>query len=164
LNPKPNIAAVRPEALIQAIRVNLLRRPLWRPETACDCLDISRDQLNAKIQDGSLEYAFELGNSGERSFPRILGLCVVEHKMGPIPGIGPVRSMPLDRIFQLILPARDVRSTELKRILGVGNAVFMDLAKKLEPVRLPATHDGPYSFTTYSHRSVIQLLKKLRIT
>lgn len=154
---------ISPAALMQTIKINLLRRPLFHPETVQDCLNIDRYKLLRMIESGALPFAFEVGNSLRRSEPRILALSVVEQQLGPIPLIGASRNLKLPEVIDLILPSRDIKSTELKRILHCTNDNFRSYSNSLNIVRHPTATDGPNSYTVYSRESVAAWLSGRRI-
>ena len=95
---------MNPAAIIAAIRINLLRRPLWHLATAEGCLDISRVKLTALIESGELPWAWNLGNGPARKEIRILAHCVVEKATGTLPAIGATRNLRLPEVINLVLP------------------------------------------------------------
>jgi hypothetical protein len=43
---------ITPTALLAVIKINLLSRPLMHTVTACHCMEIDRQKLDAMIEDG----------------------------------------------------------------------------------------------------------------
>src|ERR1700733_8715964 len=109
---------MNPNTLIACIQISLLRRPLLHAETAMDCLDKTRFELNAMIQNGELAFVFDLATSqNTRKEPRIFTLCVAEMTGWKSPA-GQTKNFRLSEVVSMILPQRDLRSTELKRIFA----------------------------------------------
>lgn len=154
---------ISPAALLQTIRLNLMLRPLLHRETAQDCLCLPREEINKMIKSGELAWAFEVGKSDKKTEPRILTLCVVEKQIGPIPAIGASKNLRLDEVVDLILPQRDIRSTELKRILSCGNDWFRANKSSFKIVQPANATDGPNSYCVISRASVGEFLAKRRI-
>jgi hypothetical protein len=152
------------QTLIACIQVNFLKTPLLRVQTAQDCLSTTRDEVTAMIEDGRLPFAFDLALCpGTRKEPRIFTLCVAEMSGWKNP-IGQTKNLKLPEVVELIIPKRDVRSTELKRILAVGHQHIYQLAKKhFKIVRKPAMKDGPDSYTVFSRTSIARFLDRRRI-
>jgi hypothetical protein len=155
---------ISPQALLQTIKVNCLRRPLWSIETVSDFLDISRGEVMKKIEDGSLPVAFDIGRGAKRREPRILALSAVELQTGPIQGIGATRNLKLPEAINLILPGRDVRSTELKHLFQVGNDWCRRARENFVAIRRPDVADGPQAYWTFSRQSVAAWLETRRIS
>ena len=162
--PNPKTKQISPDALLQAVRLNLLRVPLFHPETVMNLLDITRDQVKAKIEDGTFFWAFEVGQSKRRSEPRILALSVVEQQLGPLPAIGATRNLKLPQVIDLILAARDLRSTEIKKLFACGNDWLRDMKPNFVVVQGAKSTSGPNSYTVFSRASVADWLGKRRMT
>jgi hypothetical protein len=145
------------------LRDRLVSRPLWSARSAAAFLDLKYSQVMAKIQSGELLWAFNIG-LGRHAEVRIFSACVVELKLGEIAKIGPTRKLYLKRVIDLILPQRDVRSTELKRLLSIEQQHVYRLAEKYFVVtRKPKQADGPHSFTVFSRASIAKFLAARRI-
>ncbi len=116
-----------------------------------------------KVQSGELLFAFNIG-LGRRAAVRIFSACVVELKLGVVAKVGPTRKLDLKRVIDLILPQRDVRSTELKRLLSIEQQHVYRLAQIFFVVtRKPKDADGPNSLTVFSRASVVKFLKERRM-
>jgi hypothetical protein len=166
LNPQAHIAVVpkpiSPAALLQVIRLNARRRPLWKPISVMDFLDLDYDQVMAKIQSGDFSFAFDIG-LGTRSAPRILAISVLEHKLGPLPDIGATRDLKLPEVINLVLPCRDIRSTELKGLFSCDSQHVHRLKKYFRVARKPQAADGPNSYTVFHRASVETFLAQRRM-
>jgi len=162
-NPQ-NPNSISPAAVIAALKINLIRRPLLQPETVMDCLDFSRSVLMEKIESGELAFAFDLATTTRNSEPRILSRCVVEYQFGADPVIGSMKTLGINAAIDLILPVRDIRSTELKSLICCGNAYLSTIKPFLVVVSEPEGSDGPNSFTVFSRSSVADFLVKRRMS
>jgi hypothetical protein len=155
---------MNPPGTILPLKKKMVRRPLWKIKSVQDFLNLEYEQVMAKIQSGELLWAFNIGNDRARSEIRVLSHCVVELKMGEIHQVGPTRKLTLLKVINLILPGRDIRSTELKRFFSCGSEHIHQLAKKNFIVaRKPKAADGPHSFTVFRRASVAKFLERRRI-
>lgn len=145
---------VSPATLNQMIKVNLLRRPLWNCQTIQDCMDLTRREVMDRIENGIFPFAFNLGNGVRKAEPRVLALSIVEAQLGPLPAIGATRKLSLPQVFDLILPQREIKSTELQRLLSCGNGWFRKTKSSLVITRQPTVLDGPNSYYIVSRASV----------
>jgi hypothetical protein len=151
---------ITPTALLATISFNLLRRPLLRVETVQDCLGKSRDEVDAMIQDGSLAYAFDISTKpGTRTEPRIFTLCVAE-KTGWRNPSGQTKNYQLAEVVGMILPQRDVRSTELRNLFACSCDHIYQLANNFKVTRKPAATGGPNSYTVFSRASIETFLTR----
>ena len=155
---------ISPQAIIATIKVNLQRWPLWSSETAQECLGLERKELMGMIDTGEISWAFNIGLSTHSSKEiRILSHCIIERASGPIPAIGATRNLKLPEVISLILPGRDIRSTELCRLFSCSHQHVYKIAPRLKVVAKPPVKDGPNSFTVFSRVSVAGFLEKRRI-
>jgi len=158
---------MNPAAYIAAIKINLVRRPLWHPGTVEECLDIARPRLNAMVENGELPWAWNFGSGRARKEIRILGHCVIERTLGTNPTIGATKNLNLPAVVNLILPQKreSLRCVELQRLFHSGPDLIRDLSdageiKKVSE-RLPAT--GPNASPRFTRASLVRLLEKRRI-
>ncbi len=149
--------------IIAVIKANLKRRPLWRVKTVEDFFDLSRAKVMAKIEAGEFPWAFDIGRGKHSREPRVLGYTVMETKLGPFEGIGATKNLLLPEIVNLILPARDVRSTELTRLFSCDSGHVYKLASQFKVTKKPTAKDGPHSYTVFSRASVANFLEKRRM-
>jgi hypothetical protein len=155
---------MNPNALIACIQINLLRRPLLRVQTVQDCLDKTRDEVNAMIDSGELAFAFDLAAKREsRTDPRVFTLCVAENTGWKNPA-GQTKNYRLPEVLGMILPQRDVRSTELKRIFACSSKHIYKLAENFTIARKPTVNDGPNSYTVFRRTSVEKFLAGRRMS
>ena len=157
---KPFILA----ALVAALRANARRRPLWGVVSTAWLLDLNYRQVMQKIEDGSLPLAFNIGTGKRRREPRIFSASVLELAFGIDNTIGATKKLSLPAAIDLILPRRDLRSTELKRLLSCDEKQIHVLKKDWRITTQPKAKDGPNSFTVFSRASVAAWLTQRRIT
>jgi hypothetical protein len=159
------MSAPIPLTAFQLLVNRLLRRPLWKMQSVQDLLLLEYEQVLALIHSGELCWAFDIRGRGRRVEPRVLAHCVVERKFGVINEIGPTRKLTIRKVFQLILPRRDVRSTELKRKFSCEQQHIHFLGRENFTIaRKPQATDGSNSFTVFGLASVEKFLAKRRIT
>ena len=76
----------------------------------------------------------------------------------------PMPAISEDVVYKLILPNRDIRSTELKRILACSHQHVHELKQNFVTTREPLQADGPNSFTVFSRPSIVDFLKARRLS
>ena len=76
----------------------------------------------------------------------------------------PMPAISEDEVYKLILPNRDIRSTELKRILACSHQHIYELKPNFTVTREPLQSDGPNSYTVFSRDSIVKFLKGRRIS
>jgi len=159
-----NLAApVGPPAWLATFRAALVRRPLWKLSSAADFLDLSAATVREHIQSGELLFAFDIGTSRRKTEPRLFSPCVVEKKLGPLPGTGATRQLQLAEVVDLVLPRRDLRSVELERILSCEHKLVYQLASGWRIARPPQEKAGPNAYTLYQRASVAEWLAQRRM-
>jgi hypothetical protein len=154
---------MNPAAFIACIQINLLKCPLMRMQTVQDCLNKSRDEVNAMIESGELPFAFDLSSKpGCRRELRVFSLCVAENTGWKNPA-GQTKNYQLPEVVGMILPRRDVRSSELTRFFAVGHDHVHRLGKNFTVTRKPSAKGGPNSFTVFDRPSVEKFLISRRL-
>ena len=76
----------------------------------------------------------------------------------------PMPTIKEENVYKLILPNRDIRSTELKRILACSHQHVHELKENFVTVREPLQADGPNSFTVFARDSIEKFLRSRRIS
>ena len=76
----------------------------------------------------------------------------------------PMPALTEEAVYKLILPNRDLRSTELQRILACSHQHVYELKKHFTVTREPAAADGPNSFTVFSRQSIVDFLRSRRLS
>lgn len=161
---KKPAAPISPITLTAFITAVMKRRPLWKVRTVEDFFNLSRAQVLAKIDNGEIFWAFNIGQ-GRKSDLRVLSWCVMEDPKNPFPEIGATRNLKLPEVINLILPQRDVRSTELQRRFSCGPKQIYTIAKgNFKITQKPLQADGPNSYTIFSRASVERFLIRRRVS
>lgn len=76
----------------------------------------------------------------------------------------PMPQLSEEDVYRLILPQRDIRSTELQRILACSHNHIHELKANFVTVREPVQADGPNSFSVFSRASLVTFLKSRRLS
>jgi len=76
----------------------------------------------------------------------------------------PMPSLTDEEVYKLILPNRDLRSTELQRILACSHQHIHGLKDEFTITREPRQADGPNSFTVFSRSSILAFLRRRRLS
>lgn len=155
---------ISPQALVAVIKRNIARRPLWPVKVIENFFDLTGEQVVARIENGEFEYAFNITTEKRRREPRILALCVLEKTMSPFKEARATHNLKFPQVIDLILPQRDVRSTELRRIFCCSSGHVYQLARYFTVTKKPTARDGPKSYTIFSRASVAKFLERRLIT
>jgi hypothetical protein len=143
---------------------NVVELPRTKPtlalESCADFFDRDYDTLVVDVENRLIKFAWDISTPGaSRREIRIYApsaWAFVYH-----------RSMPLiseDDVYRLILPGRDIRSTELKRILACSHQHIHELKSQFVVTREPLQADGPASFSVFSRESIVRFLHARRIS
>ena len=76
----------------------------------------------------------------------------------------PMPQISEDEVYKLILPNRDIRSTELKRIFACSHQHVHELKQYFMITREPVQEDGPNSFSVFDRGSIETFLRSRRIS
>ncbi len=76
----------------------------------------------------------------------------------------PMPALTEDDVYKMILPGRDIRSTELERILACSHQHIHRIKEFFTVTREPVQADGPNSFTVFSRASIVGWLKLRRVS
>jgi len=150
-------AAATLPGVVCDIRLELRKlRPLL-PVSFCSVLfDKNFLSIAADCESGFFRFSFNISTSGAaRSELRILRDCVLYR-------LNPCWPEPktLPDVFDLILPHRGIRGTELQRILGCAHqhVSTLDSASLIQVERERLAADGPNSSRVYSRQSIVDFL------
>lgn len=154
---------ISPQTLVSVIKRNVTRRPLWSVMVVENFFDLSRERVMESIESGDYPWVFNIGTGRKSREYRILALSVLELNMPAFKAIGATKNLKLTQIIDLILPQRDVRSTELRRIFSCSSHHVYHFAKYFTATQMPTACDGPNSFTVFSRASVARFLEKRRM-
>ena len=76
----------------------------------------------------------------------------------------PMPSLSEEEVYKAILPNRDIRSTELERILACSHNHVHEIKRHFVLIRGPMQADGPNSFSVFSRESIVTFLKSRRLS
>ena len=137
-------------------------RPLIKLSSCVDFFDRDYDTLSADVDSGVFVYAWNIAAPGsmrrEIRVWRESALAVLQKRES-------VQSVPEETVYRLILPARSLRSTELRRILSCSQELIHDLdsAGLLQLAKPRRASSGPNAFALYTHESVEAFLRARRV-
>jgi hypothetical protein len=115
------------------------------------------------IESGELPFAFDLApKTASRKEPRIFSLCVAEKAGCKLP-CGATKNFSLPEVVGLILPKRDVRSTELTRLFSCSQQQVHAMKADFITTMMPKATDGPHSYTVFDRASVEAFLSQRRM-
>jgi hypothetical protein len=135
-------------------------KPTLALESCADFFDRDYEVLLADVENRVIKFAWDIAMAGAaRREIRIYAASAWAFCYQ--------RAMPdlkEEDVYKLILPARDIRSTELKRILACSHQHVYELKPNFTVTREPLQADGPNSFTVFSRESIKQFLRSRRIS
>ena len=122
-------------------------RCLSSPETVRDFLRLTAEEVAQAVESGTIPYAWDLRSPGaERSELRVWHPTAEAIIRSGAADPGPQPAEP--ELYRMLIPERDVRSSELERWWSVSHQLVHRLiAAGLLPVRRsPAATSGPASY------------------
>ena len=93
----------------------------------------------------------------------MLSHCIVENRLGTIPAVGATKDLALPAVINLVLPRRNVRSTELCRWFSCDQKLISLLKPHFRVTRPPRDAHGPHAYTTFDRGSVARFLEQRRM-
>ena len=143
-------------------------KPTLALESCADFFDRDYAELVEDVENHLIKFAWDISIEGGRQddagkikrrdiriyAPSAWAFCYQK----PMPVISE------DVVYKLILPNRDIRSTELQRILACSHQHVHELKKFFRVVREPLQADGPNSFTVFARQSIVDFLKSRRLS
>jgi hypothetical protein len=135
-------------------------RPLLKLSTCEDFFDRDYDTLIVDVENRVLRFAWDIATpeTTRREVRLWRGAALAWYHDKPIP------KLTEDDVYKLILPNRDLRSTELERILSCTHQHVYALAPLLVVTQAPLQADGPHSYTKFSRASVVAFLRSRRLS
>lgn len=76
----------------------------------------------------------------------------------------PMPTLTEEAVYKLILPNRDIRSTELQRILACSHQHVHELKSNFTVTREPVQMDGPNSYSLFARGSIVDFLRSRRLS
>lgn len=135
-------------------------KPTLKLESCADFFDRDYDVLVKDVQNQIIKFAWDIATPGaERKEIRIYAPSAWAFCYNQ-----PMPKLSEDDVYRMILPNRDIRSTELERILACEHKHIYRLAPVLVITRKPLQEDGPNSFTVFSRASIVDFLRSRRLS
>lgn len=136
------------------------KRVLWKLSTCEDFFDRDHDALVVDVENQSLKFAWDIAAPGstQKEIRVWRAAALALRRNEPLPRVTE------DEVYRLILPNRDLRSTELQRIFSCSHPHITTLRPLLVVTREPLQADGPNAFTVFCRASVIAFLKARRLS
>lgn len=136
-----------------------IKRPLIKLASCEDFFDRDYDSLAADAESGVFIFAWNIAvPEAQRREIRVWrnAALAVYHNQ-------PLQKISEDDVYRLILPRRDIRSTELRRMLSCSQELIhdLDVAGCLPVATARRQDDGPNAFTVY-HRAGIETFLRTR--
>lgn len=137
-------------------------KPTLALESCADFFDRDYATLVVDVQNRVIKFAWDIALlQGDRQTPCIR---IYAPSAWAFCYQRPMPALSEEDVYKLILPNRDLRSTELKRILACSSDHVHNLKEFLTVTRPPRQADGPDSFTVFSRASVVAFLKARRLS
>jgi hypothetical protein len=135
-------------------------RPLIKLSSCVDFFDRDYDTLIIDVENQQLRFAWDIAAPGatRREVRVWRGSAMAFCQNQPVPKISE------EEVYKLILPNRDIRSTELEKIFSCGHNHIAVLSPSFEVVREKTQATGPKSFTLFSRPSILEFLRKRRMS
>lgn len=143
------------------LQVELPRtKPTLALESCADFFDRDSDTLRLDVENQVIKFAWDIAVAGSARreiriyAPSAWAFCYQK----------PMPALTEEEVYRLILPGRDLRSTELQRILACSHQHVHELKSHFKIVRRPLQADGPNSFTVFARQSIVDFLKSRRLS
>jgi hypothetical protein len=135
-------------------------KPTLALESCADFFDRDYDTLILDVENRLIKFAWDISTAGAaRREIRIYAASAWAFcYQKPMPAITE------DAVYKLILPNRDIRSTELKRILACSHQHVHEIKENFVTVREPLQADGPNSFSVFCRASIEKFLRSRRLS
>ena len=135
-------------------------KPTLALESCADFFDRDYDTLILDVENRLIKFAWDISfaQNARREIRIYAASAWAFCYQKPMPAITE------DAVYKLILPGRDIRSTELQRILACSHQHVHELKVYFTVTREPRQADGPNSFTVFSRNSIETFLRSRRIS
>lgn len=143
---------------------NVIELPRTKPtlalESCADFFDRDYGALAADVQNRVIKFSWDIATEGARKKEiRIYAQTALAFFLGK-----PIPKMSEEDVYKIILPNRDIRSTELERILACSHQHVHAIKTHFTVTREPVQEDGPNSFTVFDRQSIVNFLKARRLS
>lgn len=135
-------------------------KPTLALKSCADFFDREYDTLVVDVENQLIKFSWDIATAGAASreiriyAPSAWAFCYQK----------PMPALSEEDVYRLILPNRDMRSTELKRILACSHQHIHELKAYFTVTREPRQADGPNSFTVFARESIVNFLKSRRLS
>jgi hypothetical protein len=155
---------------------NLVELPRTKPtlalESCADFFDRDYDSLMVEVENQVIKFAWDIQTSSgvmvagatSNGRPQRREIRIYAASAWAFCYQKPMPAVSEDQIYKLILPGRDIRSTELQRILACSHQHVHELKRYFVITREPRQADGPNSFTVFSRASIEGFLRSRRLS
>ncbi len=135
-------------------------KPTLPSESCADFFDREHDVLVLDVENQVIKFAWDIATpgAGRREIRIYAPSAWAFYFQQPMPKISE------EDVYRLILPNRDLRSTELKRILACSSDHIHNLKPLFVTTREPRQEDGPNSFSVFSRASLVDFLRSRRLS
>lgn len=135
-------------------------KPTLKLESCADFFDREYDVLAKDVENQVIKFTWDIATPGASRreiriyAPSAWAFCYQQ----------PMPKLSEDDVYRLILPNRDIRSTELERIIACEHKHIYNLKPLLTVMREPRQEDGPNSYTVFSRASIVDFLRSRRLS
>ncbi len=143
---------------------NVIDLPRTKPtlalESCADFFDRDYAALVVDVENRLIKFAWDIATVGaDRRAIRVYAASAWAFCYNR-----PMPKLAEEDVYKLILPGRDIRSTELQRILACSHQHVHELKQHFTVTREPLQSDGPTSFSVFSRSSIENFLRSRRIS
>ena len=159
---------------LQFTNIELPRtKPTLALESCADFFDRDYDVLVTDVENRVIKFAWDIATGpltpalspeGERERLQRRCIRIYAPSAWAFCYQKPMPTLAEEQVYKLILPNRDIRSTELRRILACSHQHVHELKEHFTIVREPLQSDGPNSFTVFARASIEKFLRSRRIS
>jgi len=146
---------------LQFTAVDLPRtKPTLALESCADFFDRDYDVLVKDVENQVIKFSWDIATPAAKRreiriyAPSAWAFCYQK----------PMPALTDDQVYRLILPNRDIRSTELQRILACSHQHIHELKDCFTVTREPRQADGPNSFTVFARASILAFLRSRKLS
>ncbi|HEY4414487.1 MAG TPA: hypothetical protein VGO57_02250 [Verrucomicrobiae bacterium] len=137
-------------------------KPTLALESCADFFDRDFVELMEDVEDGVIKWAWNIAEQigdGIRKEVRVYAPSAWAFCYNQ-----PMPKLSEEDVYRIILPSRDIRSTELQRILACSHQHIHVIKQFLIVTQPPRQEDGPNSYCKFSRESIVAFLRSRRIS
>lgn len=135
-------------------------KPTLALESCADFFDRDYGALTEDVENQVIKFAWDIAAAGAARreiriyAPSAWAFCYQR----------PMPQLTDDQVYKLILPNRDIKSTELQRILACSHQHIHVIKEHFTVTRPPRHEDGPLSYTVFARASIESFLRSRRLS